>query len=252
MLNLNEIPIGWFVGILDGEGSFGINRNRACIRIYNTDLDIIEGCEQYLKQNNIYFATYKELRTGKQKDIYIITIRESINQFYDYSKLLYDLIENKLECRKEQYQSILNIPITECVQTVDIDWLVGVYEAESSISMILRKTNTVDINITVQNTNFKILSKIGINLRALGCEYKYNDLQTRKENWKPKAEIVIRGVKNARYFLEKLKGKWISERNIKRTSLILEFIRHRTKQKKSETYTDIQYELIEQVKNLNF
>jgi DNA-binding transcriptional regulator WhiA len=102
-----QVTSSWFVGILEGEGSF---RNSAKsnieVRISNTNTDIIEACESFLRTNYIYFVTTNAKRITRKRE-YTISIRKSREILYNYPRLLFDLIESKMQCRKTEYQKYL-------------------------------------------------------------------------------------------------------------------------------------------------
>ena len=141
--NQQETTIGWFVGILEGEGNFQEKRVRTNVhnykhsdkhytgttceflRITNTNADIIKACERFLDKNHMLYETYEDTKrtsTGKKIMRIMVSGGECRN--------LYNLIESELQCRRDEYQRIIGSSETLRDITVSLDWLVGIWQAE--------------------------------------------------------------------------------------------------------------------------
>lgn len=100
----NQQVTSWFVGILEGEGNFRLNKGKYKeVSIPNTDRDIISTCQKFLVENKICFNTYEDAKkTSGGKTIWKIYIRGSD------CGALYKLLQDKLECRNGNFQQIMD------------------------------------------------------------------------------------------------------------------------------------------------
>lgn len=253
------ITSSWFVGFLEGEGNFSIPKNNSQngrIRITNTDLDLIEACESFLSNNKIHYYTQQDAKRKNRrgKDCYTIYIKNNrFDEFYEYCNELYKLIGNKVECRKNEYDQLLGITASETIHplTIDLDWLVGIWEAEGSFSLFRNNWDRLVYNINLVNTNVRILDKVVINLKAIGCPWYVQSRNKPEEHHKQATSIIISGFKRCKYFLDVTEGKWVSRRNKKRSTLMLEFIKSRLSKPEKETYSDREESIIQSIKDLN-
>lgn len=249
--NQQVTSIGWFVGILEGEGSFRNTRgNNAEIRIVNTNVDIITACENFLKQNNIYFVTGQQ-RLKSNKIISSISIRNSLNQFYNYPEVLYKLVDSKLECRNTEYQRILGTSETIRLPSIDLDWLIGIFEAEASFSLTKCNRGQVHPRINISNTNLLIVDKIIKNLQNLECAVYIKNKQKANNNCKEIISIDISGMKRCLRFLDPTHNLWVAKRNLRRTSLMMEFINSRFSKNQKEAYTVEELQIVQSMTDLN-
>lgn len=249
--NQPETSVSWFVGILEGEGCFLDYRKDIEVKIANNDLDIIESCEGFLKRNHIYFATYcVRSKKGLRNEEYTISVRKSNTLIFNYPEILYKLIESKLECRLDEYQRILGSSQTERAPSVDLDWLIGIFEAEGSFSLCMNHRDRVNYQISISNTNSRIMEKVMKNLFSLGCPYHVNSRV--REGRKNITDVTVAGMKRCQKFLLVTKNKWLARRNQRRTSLMLEFIDSRLAMDIKELYTDRQLQIIQIMRDLNY
>lgn len=250
-LDNQQATSSWFIGILDGEGSFrNTKKSNIEVRISNTDIDIIEKCEEFLRINNIYFSTYHNKRSNRKIE-YTISVRNSRNMFYNYPKNLYQILEKKLECRRDEYQQILGASETECDLSVDLNWFVGVFEAEGSFSLVMNNRGRATIKLEISNTRYKIIEKAAKTLHSLGCSYHIMAKNRYKDHYKIPKSIEIYGMKRSFRLLQVCRNLWISSRNKKRSSLLLEFIESRLPTNQKEPYTERQLQIIQTMKDLN-
>lgn len=215
-----QVTFGWFVGILEGEGNFHKSEKSThyFCAITNTDLDIIESCERLLKESNIKCRICEDLRQTKTRYVIRITVKDCL--------ALYWLIEDILECRYGEYKRILRNDLggsSEIVRgtSIDKDWLIGICEAEGCFCLCKNhNTGIMTPNIIFTNTNQRILEKMALNIRALGCDWR--SIITKHERYKTSTQLIISRRTNCRKFLREIENTWQSRRNISRTSLLLE------------------------------
>lgn len=246
-----QVTSGWFCGILEGEGNFRLKQNYAVVRISNTDEDIIEKCEDFLRQNYISFTTsvYPRKR-GKPEHVVTIAQKKSDLPF-NYALMLYNLIEGKLQCRRNEYQQILGTSTTTRDATIDLDWLIGIYEAEGSFYVRIERNQYAQPRVIIVNTNQKIIEKIRLNLDYLNCTYHIKDMFGQEYNHKNYTIISIYGFKRCLKFLQATENYWLAWRNQKRTSLMKEFIESRLSMPQGSGYTQGEQMLIQSIKDFN-
>ncbi len=235
-----QVTSGWFSGILEGEGNFRKQHGKYPeVRIVNTDLDVIRNCQKYLKDNLIQYNFSDRDRVNCKKIYTISIINNSCGKF---PKLLFELLN--LECRRNEYQQILDTSETTCALTIDFDWLIGIFEAEGGFSLTLDHRNYVQLEINLINKRMEIINKVALNLKALYCSYNIRKFKSYKV-------IRICGMKRCRKFLYSTSNRWLSLRNIKRTSLMYEFSESRLKMPQRESYTDRQLQIVQTMRDLN-
>ncbi len=246
--NEQVTKVGWFCGILEGEGYFKVSEKK--IIINNTDVGIIDACKRFLKSNYVYFTDH-EVKWKNYKLQYYITIPNNKTDSVQWCNRLYELIKNNLECRRNQFEQLLGTSETICDLSVDLDWLAGIYEAEGSFSLIFDYRNQAAFEIQIANTNLIIIDKIARNLVNIYCAYHFSERNGKKDHHKKLWYIRIRGFKRCNRFLYKMKGRWMSPRNIKRTSLMSEFIDLRLRQDLRDPYSDRQRQIVQAMRDLN-
>lgn len=246
--NQQAIRIGNFIGILEGEGSFVKKGNFKEVNISNLDINIIENCEQYLKENLIYFIRDTYYRKGRPE--YVLRIQDNYRQIFQYATILYKLISPSMDCRLNEYQQILGASTTTRAPTIDFDWLGGIFEAEGSFSLTLDYRRNAALAISMSNTNMKIIDKVVINLNKLYCSYHIRDKKV-TGNHKPAKIIAICGMLRCQTFLNKMIDKWHSKRHIRMTDLILEFSNSRLSHSRKDPYSSRELQIIQSVIDLN-
>lgn len=245
-----QVTSNWFAGMLEGEGSFrNTAKSNIEVRLCNTDIDLIEACERYLKQHHIYYIISEDNRATR-KVLYTLRIAKSREILHNYPQLLYNLLDSKLQCRHKEYQRILGTSETERDLSADFDWMIGVFEAEGSFSLIQNNRERMALKIDISNTNYKILEKFAITLKHLGCSW-YVENKSRELHWQDAKAICICGMKRCLRFLNATNNKWQSKRNLQRSSLMLEFIHSRLPKNQKEPYTERELQIPNIMKQLN-
>jgi hypothetical protein len=251
--NQQATRIGWFVGILEGEGSFrnAATGGSAVVTISNTDFSIVEGCESFLRTNHIWFVRDAKPRNGRTE--YVIRVTNSGREVFQYADLLYKLISPSLECRHDQYQTILGAPTTTRDLSVDLDWLAAIYEAEGSFSLTLDYRKNAALAITITNTNTRIVEKVLVNLKSLhcGCHLRDKKHYKHQSHYKPAKIIAICGMLRCRTFLTRMEGRWVSEKSKRLSANILEFSESRLSRSRKEPYSERELRLIQSCVDLN-
>lgn len=241
----------WIAGLVEGETNFrNTKKSGVEVRISNTDTDIIESCEAFMKQHNVYFVKSEDKRT-RRKVCYTLSIRNSSKSIFQYATMLFDLISPAMECRHDEYEQILGASETTRGLSIDVDWLVGCYEAESSFSLLLNNRDIAALSIEISNTNPRIVQKVANNLYSLGCSWHIRDVKKDRERHKQAQAINIYGMKRCKRFLDTMKGQWVSGRNQQRTALMSEFIRSRFDHPRADPYTARERQIIQIMKDLN-
>lgn len=239
--NQQETAVGWFTAILEGEGS--LDERNKIIQISNTDLDIIEGCEMFLKREGIWFVRGSNNRKGQKPD-YIIRISRPDSTF------IFKLLEPHLQCR---FVNQLNTGSSETTRepSIDKNWLAGIFEAEGSFSLTFDNRDNVQSSITLPNTNRKIIAKIVRNLWSIGCSWYIFDKKPRLEHHTSGWIVAISGMKRSLRFLRQMNGMWISRRNQRRTSLMKEFIDSRFNGPQKAPYSPRERQIVQSMTDLN-
>lgn len=251
--NQQVTKVGWFTAILEGKANIrNTKSHNQQVRIINTDTDIIKRCEDFLKENHIYFSTSVNKRKNC-KPIYEISISNNSNFSINYSKLLYDLIDPYLECRRDEYQTILGSSQSIRGPSVDQDWLIGIYEAEGFLSLTTSYQGYAFYEIGMCNTNQRIIEKTIMNLRAMNCPYYVQNKgpYKKEDHYREAKAIRIVGMMRCEKFLRATEGKWMASRNLKRSSLMSEFIESRKVMKMKEPFTERQRRILQTMKDLN-
>ena len=235
----NQQATAWFVGILEGEGSFGTRHGGSGrIQIHNNDKDIIDKCEEFLKQNQVLFSTY-QVKAGKKIGYKLcITMQDCIN--------LFRIVQEQMDCRNQEFQQIVGASETEREPSINVSWLIGIWEAEGSIFLSTNHRENLIPRLELDNTNSKIIKKIVINLRNLGCSWYCKDYD---RGHKPFTRITIQGLMRCQRFLRKVKNLWQSRRNEKQSQLLLEFVDSRLQMGIKEPYTQHQKQIYYEMLN---
>lgn len=240
----NEQATSWFVGILEGEGSFHVREGGSIrIQIHNNDKDIIDYCVEFLRTQMILSNVYI-VKAGKKKGYKLcISRQDCIN--------LYTRLGHKLECRKTEYQRIMGASETTCVTSVSVDlhWLIGIWEAEGCFLFIKDCNEKIIPKIELDNTNSKIIDKIISTFKFLGLAFYAGNYVPDKK--KPYTKISIAGVLRCKKFLEKTRNLWRSDRNYQRSEAILNFINSRLSKEQKETYSEQEVQWFHRVRLLN-
>ena len=245
--NQQATKVGWFVGILEGEGTFDLRSN--CICISNLDLSIIESCEKFLKSHNIWFVRDTFFRNGRNE--YVLRVSNSGREIFQYATLLYELILPSLECRLNEYQQLIGASTTTRDPSIDLDWLTGIFEAEGSFSLTLDYRKNAALAISMNNTNERIINKVTLNLDSICCGYHIRDKVKRKSHFKTAQIISVTGMKRCYKFLSLMEGKWISKRYARMADSILTFINSRLSHSYLDPYTERELRLIQSTIDLN-
>lgn len=248
--NQQATTISWFTSILEGEGSFKILPSGSGeVSISNTDLDIIESCESFLRKNCIWFSRYTYRRDGRPE--YIIRLQNSQTEILQYAKMLYDLISPSLECRYNEYQTILGAPTTTRGLSIDHNWLAGIFEAEGSLSLTLDYRGSAAFAITISNTNTRIIDKVMTNLKSMHCGFHIRDKIKAKDHYKDARIVAITGMLRCRTFLSTMTGLWVSTRWNKMAALLDAFIGSRLLKSRKCSYSPKELQIIQAVIDLN-
>lgn len=243
----NQQTISWFVGILEGEGSFRIRSNTE-VRISNTERDLIDFCSNFLKQNFILNNIYDWKRPNRKRE-YEISI-------YGYNDCmnLYKLINSKMECRLNEFQRILKVSETTREDSSDLYWLIGIMEAEGSLYINLRKRAKANLmyepEIYIGNTNLKIIEKVYKTFYTLKLPCYIWNKQHPNVRWKDEKRIKISGYKRVQRVLEILDNLWISKKYSTRAKLLKEFVDSRLMMNISFPYTHRQHEIYHTLENM--
>lgn len=106
---MNEFDLGWLIGILDGEGYFGIKshaekgvpRYTPILTLSNTNQKIIKRFEGLLYSLGVAFSTHYRERKHPHKPIWSVSIQSQLA----IASLLRRLLP-LMECRKEQAETL--------------------------------------------------------------------------------------------------------------------------------------------------
>lgn len=238
----NQQAISWFVGILEGEGSF-YRRSDTNIRVVipNNDVDVISNCESFLRRNSILFDTYTVKAGTKTGYKITVTDVDCVN--------LYTRILHKLQCRLQEYQQILRASETTCDTSIDLHWLIGIWEAEGSFIISRNHKGYLTPKIEIDNTNPKIIWKVVNTLHYLGLSWYSKDYTP--EAKKPFTKITIQGVKRCLRFTQKTTDLWRCQRNVKRSKVITEYCNHRLSKPVNSGYDESDYQFQNSMLQLN-
>ena len=242
-----QATASWFTGMLEGEGHFE-KRDYNFFRVHlsNTDLDLILVCEEFLAKSSVLFTRQEETRKTKAgKTAYRIYISSQD------ARNLYVKIRSSLQCRRDQYANIVGASETECDAplTVDLQWLIGVWQAEGTFYIAKNHKGVLVPYASLENTNSKIIAKVVMTLKDLGCSWYCKDfIPTVK---KPYTRVQISGMKRLQRFLNKTQGLWLGRRDNLRTSLMLEFINSRLSKHQGVSYNDREQQIYHLIRDQN-
>lgn len=238
----NQQATSWFVGILEGEGSFhSRNSNGTRVMLHNNDKDVIQGCEDFLKRKNILFKVYN-VKAGKKYGYKLCISGVDCNN-------LYYCILPELQCRRNEFQKLLGASETERDLSVDLHWLIGIWEAEGSFIVSKNFRGYLTPKIELDNTNTKIIQKIVITLKELGLSWYSKDYVPDKR--KAYTKISIQGVKRCLRFTQNTKDLWRCNKNIKRSTIMLNYCLYRLSKPVNSSYDENDYIFQNQMLQLN-
>lgn len=238
----NQQATNWFVGILEGEGSFyrrSLTNKRVIIS--NNDLDVINFCEKFLSHNNILFNTYK-VKAGT-KIGYKVTVTNVD------CRNLYNIILPSLQCRLNEYQLILGASETVCDLSVNLYWLIGIFEAEGSFCISENHRGHLTPKIELDNTNSRIIDKIVKTLYANNLSWYIKNYLPEKR--KAYTKITIQGVKRCIRFLILTENLWQTKKNLLRSKLMLDYCRNRLQKSINAPYDLSDYVFKNQMIQIN-
>lgn len=239
--------MGWFVGILEGKGNFERQGRWVRVAITNTDLDIIEACEEFFRRHLIGFTrSANRIKSGKLA--YQLYVSNSSREVFQDATLLYKLIEPSMDCRLNEYQALIGASTTPRDPDVDVEWLAGIFEAEGTFSLIRDHTGVAKLKISMPNTNPRVIEKAVVTLRSLDCTWHLADV---RRGHKPAGVITIAGMMRCQRFLNQMRERWVSERTRRRASCLLEFIERRLSRSQKEPYDSRELSLIQSVCDMN-
>lgn len=249
--NQQATRVGWFTAILEGEGYFRAKANGlgAQVSLTNTDLSIIEGCESFLRANRVWFTRTESYGNGRS--VYVLWVRNSSRDILQYATILYDLIEQSLECRRDEYQTILGASTTTRDPSVDLNWLAGIYEAEGSFSLTLDHRDHAALAISISNTNARIIDKVKLNLNTLGCGFHVRDKVKVKPHHKAAQIVAVTGILRCHTFFGQMVDRWTGSRHSRMAAAILEFAKSRLSRSRKDPYNPRELSLIQSVCDLN-
>lgn len=254
----NFVSKGWFIGFLEGEGCFIAKRSKAhlysiksgkeqdCqVRISNTEIDLIKVCQEYLHQNYVitYILTSKR---GKNKPLHELYISGTKN-----CAILYELIRGPMECRNNELENILGASTTTREASLDLDWLIGFYEAEGCFTL---NSNYSNVNVThnptiiMENTNFKTVIKTVNLLHSLGLSWHVRDRTPTNPKYKCSKVVTISGCYRVRRFLNATKDLWVGYKTQRKVRLLTKFIDSRLSKDPKALYSDSEHEINRELK----
>jgi hypothetical protein len=241
----NQQETSWFCGILEGEGCFGKNAKSDCrVRIANCDTDIIEGCQRFLNNRCILHNTSSWKRNNRKRE-YEICI-----QGYNNCYSLYKHISFALDCRRQEFETMLGSSETTRDDSLSLYWLIGIYEAEASFSLC-QKMSCYQMSIDFVNTRFNISEKVALILKDQGLSWYCCNRYPNNPKHKPTKHINIVGLKRCYRFLLKTENLWVSFKTLKICQLMLEFAESRIKKETKAEYSKREIEIYHQIQILN-
>lgn len=208
----NQQATGWFVGVLEGRGYF-----QNTVTISYDDLEIIVECEKYLTSQSINFDR-REVKVGKKRTYYIdISYQQMVNS-----------IDVELQCRRLGASEILRD------LTINIDWLIGIFEVAGSFLIYRNHEQRLTPKIDLESTHRRVIDRAVLNLQALGlpCYVKHFD----PEKSKPYTRVTLQGMKRCERFLMQITG-WRSKAITLKTRDMLLFCQSRLGNPVRDPYT---------------
>jgi intein/homing endonuclease len=239
----NQQEISWLIGILEGEGSLSVDKrkvNSFKIRISNSDLDIINKCTEILNKNFIIHNVYSFKKVANRKQMHEITIGT-----YNSCQHLLRVFGDKFQCRIQEFldKSRSSTTTRETSLTSDFAWLIGIFEAEGCFQLTTNVINNYyRPEISVKNTNYKIIEKIQITLLNLNIPFYVKDHKPTTPR-KPWRDVSIVGLKRCQKFLLATKGFWISDKYSIKANLLLEYCNTRLEMQIKEPNTERQEQI---------
>jgi LAGLIDADG endonuclease len=222
---LNSKDLMWFVGFVEADGSFSINKNgkyakyEFCIELSKRDVQLIYKIKSMLGIGSITFRTRNKsemvrLKIASKTDL-ILTIIPIFDKYNMLTNKHFDFIHFK-SCLLSNIVYYRDIPVytrpkdsflkvEEILKVLYFDcWLVGFIEAESSFTTYIEKEHYETSSFEISQTNaleviIAIKKRLSISANAYLYESNYK-LQT----------TSTRGIQNVINFLKqtpaKLKG----------------------------------------------
>lgn len=237
----NQQATSWFVGILEGEGSFyKRSETNKRILIPNNDLDVIKTCEKFLADNLILYKTY-QVKAGT-KIGYKITITDVD------CKNLYTRILQDLQCRLDEFQRILGASETECNISANLHWLVGIFEAEGSFCISENHRGYLTPKIEIDNTNEKIVGKVIETIKSLSLSWYVKKYFP--EGRKPFTKVSIQGTKRCLRFLQQV-SDWRTTKNVQRSKVMVDYCTQRLQKPINSGYDSSDYNFRNTMLQLN-
>lgn len=247
----------WFIGFMEGEGCFierrilphdnrdnrKINYQPCCTRVSNTEIDLIHICQRFLNQNGIlhYVVSSKRGKNKQMNEIYISGEQEC--------KILYHLVKDQMDCRINELERILGASSTTREMSLDLDWLIGFFEAEACFTISTGNHKAGNIShtpeIIMENTNPLTVMKSVKIFHNLGLSWYVRDCQ---REHKPYQRITISGCKRIDRFLKATNGLWLGSKTIRKTRLLKEYCDSRLSKKPKEPYSDDEHLIAREIK----
>jgi hypothetical protein len=245
-----QATANWVAGILEGEGHFekrayGRYKDFCQVHINNCDVDIIQACEKFLQESGIQYRRHSSSPVKGRKTPYRITISgERCRKFYE-------LMLPFIECRRQQFQRVVGASETACETSPDVQWLVGIWQAEGTIYIARNHLGSFIPYLSLENTNQAIVDKTAKSLQRIECTFYKKDFTPTKINWKPYTRIQISGMKRVHRFVSATNGLWVGQRDAKRSALMLEYTTSRLSRSPRSPYSDREMQIYHELKALN-
>lgn len=218
----NQQQTSWFCGLLEAEGCFQKSTHGgSTIEISNTDLQIVELCEDYLRRNFILVSrkTYKQ----RLKTEYLLVIQSRTECMNMINTLGERFQARKIECLDKLGCSTTTRDVT---LTPDLHWLVGQLEGDGSIAlgkMTRPQKYYYKPVVQLESTHENIIEKAKITLFSLGLPCFIHQGHSGNPKHRPYQRIVISGFKRVQRVLDKLGPLFLSDKYSSRAKLLKQF-----------------------------
>lgn len=163
--NINENFLCWFIGFIEGDGSFGTNGKKNYFQIRQKDPKVLYyikknlGFGQVIKKKDGYFIFRVRDQVNIDRLIKIfygnLQLKKTQERFYKWIEVYknYTKLDSKLSLD-------INFPSKNLIN-LNNAWLSGFIDAEGSFNVILEKSNNIYLRFIIDQKNeSEILKKI--------------------------------------------------------------------------------------------
>jgi hypothetical protein len=206
----------WFTGILEGEGTFALNRVHGAIRVAMTDRDIIERLQAVSGVGLIHSRAPRTSRRQATWDWEVVRV-ETVG------KLAASVAPFLLGRRRDRVGDLLGrhgifLPPPTPILGGSLEawaWVAGLLEGEGWLSPG-PATHARKVKLGVSSTDWDVLDRLHV-LTGAGSIYP---VKRRRETWKPAWQWTVSNRRDVHGILNQILP-WLGERRSERARYVL-------------------------------